>query len=87
MVEVFGELFCSYAVHDKATSFVWVQTQLVAIFDQFTEKGVKKANDEGYVLYHCDAFLGDFNGKSEQQIVSQTSKIFGNIHNLKQTAE
>ena len=31
MVEVFGELFCSYAVHDKATSFVWVQTQLVSL--------------------------------------------------------
>ena len=48
---------------------------------------MKKAKDEGYVLYHRDAFLGDFNGKSEQQIVSQTSKIFGNIHNLKQTAK
>ena len=59
----------------------------VGIFDQFTEKGVKKAKDEGYVLYHRNAFWGDFNGKSEQQIVSQTSKIFGNIHNLKQSAE
>ena len=59
----------------------------VGIFDQSTEKGVKNAKDEGHVLYHRDALLGDFNGKSEQQIVSQTSTIFGNIHNLKQTAE
>ena len=59
----------------------------VGIFDQFTKKRVKKAKDEGYVLYHRDAFWEISTEKSEQQIVSQTSKIFGNIHNLKQSAE
>ena len=85
MVEVFGELFCSYAVHDKATSFVWVQTQLVSL--QITEKGVTKAKDEGYVLYHRDAFWEISTENLSSKSFSQTSKIFGNIHNLKQSAE
>ena len=59
----------------------------VVIFGQFPEKGAKKAKGEGYVLYHRDTFLGDFNGKSDQQILNQTSKMFGNIQNFKRGAE
>ena len=59
----------------------------IVIFGQFPEKGAKKAKGEGYVLYHRDTFLGDFNGKSHQQILNQTSKMFGNIQNFKWVAE
>ena len=59
----------------------------VVIFGQFPEKGAKKAKGEGYFLYHRDTFLGDFNGKSDQQILSQTTKMFPNIQNLKRVPE
>ena len=59
----------------------------VVIFGQFPEKGAKKAKGEGYALYHRDVFLGDFHGKSDDQIVSQTTKLFGNTHNLKRAAD
>ena len=35
----------------------------IVIFGQFPEKGAKKAKGQGYVLYHRDTFLGDFNEK------------------------
>ena len=59
----------------------------VVIFGQFPEKGAKKAKGEGYFLYHRDTFLVDFNGKSDQQILSQTTKMFPNIQNLKRAPE
>ena len=59
----------------------------VVIIGQFPQKGAKKAKGEGYFLYHCDTFLGDFNGKSDQQILNQTTKMFPNIQNLKRVPE